>query len=288
MRALVIGGGFVGQPLAQELLRQGHHVTAMTRSQSHADSFQALGIQPIVADISHAASLPTHLDPFDWVINLVSSGRGGVEAYRAVYLSGTRHVIEWLASIPPRQYVAASSTSVYGQVDGSFVTEESPTEPGSETGRVLVEMETLLLEAASAGRLPVLILRLAGIYGPGRTHWIDRFRRPELALESPPGSVVNMIHRDDVVGAILAALAKGRPGEIYNVVDDEPVSRAELSDWLSQRLGQPQPAPSSDVAPRARTRPATNKRVLNRKLRSELGYALRYPTFREGFAAELG
>ena len=285
LRALVIGCGYVGVPLAKELLRHGHQVTGLTRSASHAKALFNEGISPMLADISRAEDLARQAPAFDWVINLVSSGRGGMEAYRSVYLDGTRNVIAWLKTAPPRLFVAASSTSVYGQADGSPVTETGPTEPSSETGRIIVEMEQLLLSAASMDRLPVALLRLAGIYGPGRTHLIDQFQQPESG--SSPTRIVNMIHRDDVIGAILAALARGTPGQVYNVVDDEPVSRAEVFAWLAHRLPREPAVRSGETAATSPTRATTNKRVLNHKLKAELGYALRYPTFREGFDREL-
>ena len=95
-----------------------------------------------------------------------------------------------------------------------------------------------------------------------------------------------MIHRDDVAGCIAVALAKGRPGEIYNAVDDEPVTQVDFFRWLSEALGRDMP-PFGAAAQAGRKRGATSKRVANLKLKTELGYRFRYPTFREGYSAEI-
>jgi nucleoside-diphosphate-sugar epimerase len=86
-----------------------------------------------------------------WVVNCVSASGGGVEKYREVYLQGMRNLIEWLGTAPPKKFVYTSSTSVYGQNDGSLVKENSSTEPAAETARILVETERVLLEAAREG-----------------------------------------------------------------------------------------------------------------------------------------
>jgi nucleoside-diphosphate-sugar epimerase len=96
-----------------------------------------------------------------------------------------------------------------------------------------------------------------------------------------------MIHRDDVAGAIIAALQSGQPGQVYNAADDEPVSQRAFYQWLSATLGGPMPPVVPADAPAASKRGATNKRVSNRRLRLELGCQLKYPTFREGYAAEI-
>ena len=107
----------------------------------------------------------------------------------------------------------------------------------------------------------------------------------EARIEGDGSRILNMIHRDDVVGAILAALRRGRPGECYNGVDNEPVSQLALFKWLVARHGGALP-PAVPVNPASeRKRGLTNKRVTNRKLRSELGYEFKYPTFREGLLA---
>ena len=116
--------------------------------------------------------------------------------------------------------------------------ESSPTEPAGETGRLLMETEKLLLEAAQQKKLPAVILRVAGIYGPERGHLFLQYLNNEARIPGKGERLINMIHRDDLAGVIIAALKNGRPGEIYNAVDDEPVAQVHFFRWLSETLGK--------------------------------------------------
>jgi nucleoside-diphosphate-sugar epimerase len=276
MRVLIVGCGYVGQPLAEALAARDHEVCGVTRTG------MSLGghVAPLACDITQPTKVARLPVEYDWVINTVSSSRGGADAYRSVYLEGTKNLLNHLRF---DRYIFTSSTSVYAQTDGSVVDESSPAEPTSPTSRILRETEELLLSS----RRPVIILRLAGIYGPGRGHLFQQFLRKEARLHGTGGRFLNMIHRDDVVGAIMCALERGQAGTIYNIADDEPVTEREFFEWLAERLGRdlPPTVPESELA--VRKRGATNKRVSNQKLRAELGYALKYPTFREGYAGEI-
>ena len=170
MRVLIVGCGYVGLPLGVELVRQRHEVFGVRRSAEAAEQLKASGIHPLVADVSRPETLRSLPAGFDWVVNLVSSDKGGACEYRAVYLEGTKNLIDWLAPTPPRKFVYTSSTGVYGQTDGSQVKETSPTEPAVETAQILVQTEKLLLEAWQQRKFPAVILRVAGIYGPERGH----------------------------------------------------------------------------------------------------------------------
>jgi nucleoside-diphosphate-sugar epimerase len=168
-----------------------------------------------------------------------------------------------------------------------------------ETAKVLLETEKVLLAAVAERKFPVVILRVAGIYGPDRGHWFKQFLKGEARMEGDGSRFLNMIHRDDLIGCIIAALKSGRPGEIYNAADDEPVSQLHFFQWLAQALDKPLPpsepaavALARSGAPRenpdtARKRGVTSKRVSNRKLKMELGCRFKYPNFRKGYSAEL-
>lgn len=287
MRVLIVGCGYVGLPLGATLVQQGHTVVGLRRTAGAAAALRSAGIEPRVADVTDPVSLAAVPADFDWVVNCVAASGGGPEDYRRTYLEGTRNLLAWLAVRPPARFLYTSSTGVYGQTDGSTVSETSPTPAATPSARVLLETEQLLLAAARARGYPALILRLAGIYGPGRGYWLRQFLAGEARMEGDGGRVLNMIHRDDVVGAILAALERGQPGAVYNVVDDEPVTQRELFAWLARVLNRPLPLGAPVEWPAARKRGLTSKRVSNHRLRAELGYRLRHPTFREGFAAEL-
>jgi nucleoside-diphosphate-sugar epimerase len=287
MRVLIIGCGYVGLPLGVALARAGHEVFGVRRGAEGAEELRAHRLTPVIADITRRADLEKIPGPFDWVVNTVSSTKGGVEEYRAVYLEATRQIIEWLSAHPPQKYLYTSSTSVYAQTDGSWVTEESATEPRGETSRVLVETEQLLLRAARENSFPALVLRVAGIYGPGRGHLFQQYLRDEARIAGDGSRLINMIHRDDVVRAARAALERGQPGRIYNVADDEPVTQGEFFAWLSGQLQKPLPSPATEEENARRKRGLTHKRVSNRRLREELRCELSFPTYRQGYAGEI-
>jgi nucleoside-diphosphate-sugar epimerase len=287
MRVLIIGCGYVGLPLGAELVRLGHEVFGVRRAASADADLTAAGIKPLAADITQPADLARLPGPFDWVVNCVSSGKGGVDQYREVYLQGTRNLVEWLSSAPPKKFVYTSSTSVYGQNDGSPVKETSPAEPASDTGRVLLDTEKTLLDAAQQKKFPAVILRVAGIYGPERGHLFLQYLKNEARIPGQGARFINMIHRDDLVGVIIAALKSGRPGEIYNAVDDEPVAQIHFFRWLSETLGKWMPPFADEAETANRKRALTNKKVQNRKLKMELGHQFKYPNFRKGYTAEI-
>ena len=315
------------------MAKQGHEVFGLRRSTGAEAEFKAAGITPLRADITKAEQLVQLPGAYHWVVNCVSASGGGVEEYREVYLRGTRNLVEWLGAAPPKKFVYTSSTSVYGQNDGAVVTETSPTEPEVEMGKILVETENVLLDAAQGriarqfdshygvepqdqggplapalspsegergnprqlaggpkfggGPFPAVILRLAGIYGPGRGYWFKQYLKNEARIEGKGARILNMIHRDDVAGAIIAALKNGQPGEIYNVVDNEPVTQLAFFRWLSDALGKDLPPSVAEAPGAVRKRGVTDKQVSNRRLKMELGYQFKYPTFREGYTAEI-
>jgi nucleoside-diphosphate-sugar epimerase len=287
MRTLIVGCGYVGLPLGAELARLGHEVYGLRRSEGGAEELTAAGIRPLVGDITRPADLAGLPGPFDWVINAVSSSKGGEEAYREVYLQGTRNLIDWLAGGPIKKFVYTSSTSVYGQTDGSLVKEDAPTEPSSATSQLLVETEQLLLAASRDRGFPGVVLRVAGIYGPERGHLFLQYLRNEARIAGKGDRLINMIHRDDVVGAVIAALQSGRAGQVYNVCDDEPIAQIHFFRWLSETLGKWMPPFATEEENAQRKRGLTQKKVSNRRMKMELGVRLKYPTFRQGYTAEI-
>jgi len=287
MRTLIIGCGYIGLPLGAELVRQGHEVIGIGRNAEGRADLKEAGIKAMNADLTQPDSLRRIEGAFDWVVNCVSSSHGGLDDYRRVYLEGTRHLIDWLAATPPKKFIYTSSTGVYGQDNGAVVKEEHPTEPASETGQVLVATEQLLLTAARERKFPAAILRIAGIYGPGRVHLLHQFVANESRIEGKGERHLNMIHRDDVVGAIIAALKHAKPGEVYNVVDDEPVAQVHFLRWLSETLGKWMPPAATPEEVAKKKRGVTNKKVSNRRLKMELGYLPKFPTFRQGYTAEI-
>jgi nucleoside-diphosphate-sugar epimerase len=280
MRALIIGCGYVGTALGARLLQMGHEVVGVRRSGEPEQ-----GIQIVKADITQPSEWAKIEGSFDWVVNLVSSNKGGADEYRLVYLEGNRNLVEWAKGRGIKKIVYSSSTSVYAQKDGSAVKESSPTEPTTETAKILVEAEKFLQQAAPA--LPTVILRVAGIYGPDRGHLFKQYLKNEAKIPGKGERIINMIHRDDLVEVIIAALKNGRAGEIYNAVDDEPVAMLNFYRWLAETLGKWMPPFATEEEEPERKRAVTNKKVQNRKMKVELGVQLKYPTFRQGYTVEI-
>jgi nucleoside-diphosphate-sugar epimerase len=285
MRALVIGCGYVGTPLAKRLVELGHEVWGVRRTTQASTDLETIGVHMVAADISQAGPLDSLTGNFDWVVNLVSSDKGGPPEYRKVYIEGNRNFIEWARKQSLKKFVYTSSTSVYAQNDGSAVKESSPTEPTTETSQILLEAEKLVLSAAPA--VPVVVLRVAGIYGPDRGHLFKQYVKNEAKIPGQGARVVNMIHRDDLVEVIIAALKNGRAGETYNAVDDEPVTLLHFYRWLAETLGKWMPPFVAEEEAGERKRALTSKKVQNRKMKVELGVQLKYPTFRQGYTAEI-
>jgi len=279
----VAGCGYVGSEVARRGINQGLRVTTLTRNPAKAAALQAEGIETIVADLadeSWHAQLPTEVD---FVLNSVSSGGGDVENYRRSYYEGMVSILKWAAKAKVGTFVYTSSTSVYPQGDGATVDETAPLgEPADERTQWLISTENLLRESDTMER--AFILRLAGIYGPGRHHVLDQVRAGE-ALAGSGDYRLNLIHRDDAATAVWVAF--GAPSEVrgtvYNVADDCPVPKAELAAWLAAQLGQPSPQ-FDPTLPSRRRRIVPDRVILNAKIKQELGWRPRYPDFRAGYA----
>ncbi len=267
MKILIIGCGYVGLPLGQALASAGHEVHGVKRT-----NFTAEGITPHTIDITAPIALDALPQDFDWVINTVSSARGDTETHRAVFVDGTKNLLDWLDDSSAR-VLFTSSTSVYPQTDGDWVDETSRAKPEGGTAQNLARAEELFLNAPQAAT----VLRVAGIYGPERGYLFRQFLKGEAVLTEGGARWMNMIHRDDVMSAILSAMEL--PPSIYNVADDKPVTQRAFFDWLAMRLSKPMPPEGEAVS---RKRVATSKRVRNAKLK-ETGWQLRFPTFREGY-----
>lgn len=275
-QTLIIGCGYVGLPLAEAFRASGDVVTGWVRSEESAGELRANGFTHVIAGSVADEAYWRELGRFDAIVHCASSGGGGAPAYREVYLEGVKQMNHYQTQA---RRIFVSSTSVYGQVDGSWVDESSPTEPVAETSRILVEAER---EAWSAD---ATVVRAAGIYGPGRAALFEKFRRGEAVIEGDGSRWINQVHQADLVQALVHLLDSGTPGQIYNADDDEPVMLRDFYAWCAEALNKPLPPPGP-VDPN-RKRGLTNKRVSNRKLRAT-GWAALFPSFREGLAERVG
>jgi nucleoside-diphosphate-sugar epimerase len=253
----------------------GARVFATTRRESRADEFRAQGIDPIVCEILHPESLK-QLPPAATVLYAVALDRNSGRTMREVYVQGLANV---LAALPtPERLLYVSSTSVYGQQHGEEVDEQAVTEPLEPSGRVVWDAEQVLrLHAPRA-----VVLRFAGIYGPGRLIRQDTILKGQPVVGNPD-IWLNLIHVADGATAVLAAESRGKPGEVYNVSDGEPVRRRDFYQYLAQLLG----APPCQFQQPVSGLPEANRRLTNRRLRVELAVTLQYPSYLQGLPASL-
>lgn len=287
-RLVIFGCGYVGTAVALSGVARGLRVTALTRNAAQAILLREQHIETVVADLATHAWHEQIAGGADFVLNCVSSGGAGLEGYRHSYLDGMRSIVAWMQRAgAPGTFVYTSSTSVYPQGDGATVDESAPAATPDATGRgqLLVAAENELRATnGTIGRW--FVLRLAGIYGPGRHHFIEQVR-----LGESPGTGeahLNLIHRDDIVAAIWACFtaAPTVKNEVFNVVDDAPARKKEITDWLAAQLGVNPPRFTGE--PVSARRGLTPDRVIsNAKLKRVLGWAPRYSTFREGCASLL-
>lgn len=274
-RALIVGCGYLGREIAGGLFARGWDVTAWTQS---ADSAAALGHNAFrvsavdVSDLDFVRKTGDREGALDWVIFCVSTKGGDVEKYRRVYLNGAGNLVRGLCF---GRLVFTGSTSVFGQTDGSIITEETPALPGTDTAKILAETEQIVL--ARNG----VVARLSGIYGPGRCAFLSQFRAGRIA--APEDRLLNTIHRDDAAAAILKMLDSTEGTGICHVTDDGGITHRQAFDFLVEKLRQPEAALPSENPRRGRT----NKRISNAKLRS-LGWQPKFPTFLDGLATLLG
>jgi len=265
-RVLIAGCGYVGSAAAKLFAQADWEVSGWTRTQGSSKRAIADATSIRAVDITDVDTVRRNCFEADLVVHCASAGS---DSYRRVYRDGAANLVD---CFPNARIIFTSSTSVYGQRDGSWVTEESITEPLSENAKILLEAENLVL--AHKG----IILRVAGIYGPGRSF----FLRSVIERTAPSGDrIVNQVHRDDVASAIffLAQRDDITGPQIFNVIDNVPTSRSEILSWLATRLNLPAPSLSGAIESK---RGNSNKRVSNAKLRA-LGWAPRFPSYIEGF-----
>lgn len=275
-RILIVGCGYVGQATADLFHVAGWSVEGWTQSAESAAKLAAKPYPIYGIDITDEARISAYAGVFDAIIHCASSGGGDVDAYRQIYLNGARRLLDRFGG---SRMLFTSSTSVYVQRDGSWVTEESETKPARETGRILLATEELVLGHGG------IVARLAGIYGPGRSALLTKFLSGEAIVDPSNDRFINQVHRDDIAAALFLLL--NRPtstGEIYNVVDDQPILQSECYRWLAVKLDRPVP-PLGSSTPTSK-RGVTNKRVSNAKLRAT-GWTPQYPTFAEAMGKSI-
>ena len=288
MRKIIIGCGYLGGRVAQKWVDAGHDVFALTRSDQKARRLRDRGIRPIIGDVTVPGTLGS-LPEADTLLYSVGFDRHGGLSRSTVQIGGIENVLNAI-SAKVSHFIYISSTSVYGQTQGEWVDENSACTPKRQNGKVARKVEQSLFRQraahASTNELRTNVLRLSGIYGPGR---LDA-RIEALTTGEPvnvnPDAWLNLIHADDAVLAILECHQKGGPKSIYVISDDRPIRRGEFYETLAAEVGAPAPEFCSP-GPNDSRFVGLNKRCRNRAMREELGVELTYPDFASGLSSAL-
>ncbi|GAA0256253.1 NAD-dependent epimerase/dehydratase family protein [Rhodanobacter caeni] len=273
-RVLLAGCGDLGLRVARRLRDRGDLVWALRRTPC-AD--EALDIHWLRADLHQPETLREMPPGLTRLVYLPTPDRRDEAAYRAIFLDGLRHLLSVLDRQALRRVVFVSSSAVYGAQREGWVDEDTPPVPKGFNGTVLLEAERWL----AAQPVSSVVLRLAGLYGPGRLQLLDRLRAGVATVPRDPPHWANRIHVDDAAAAIVHLLGLPDPQEVYIGADDTPLPLDVLYDDLAARIGAPRPA--AGPAPGG----VGSKRLSNARLRQS-GFNLRWPDAREGYAALLG
>ncbi|OLY77286.1 NAD(P)-dependent oxidoreductase [Pseudomonas sp. ATCC PTA-122608] len=275
---VIAGCGDVGSRLATQLLAKGWEVHGLRRDVSRLPG----GVIGIAGDLFKEDCPDTWpVGGVDYLVYCAAATDHDEAGYRAAYVQGLQHVLEWLNDYgqEPKHLLFVSSSSVYGQQNGEWVDESSATQAGGYSGQVMLEAEQVALDSG----IPASVVRLTGIYGPGRERLSTQVREGYRVTIDPP-LYGNRIHVDDAAGLLAFLLLHVEQGgaldNCYIGVDDAPAPLAEVVDWLREYLGVTEWAADASV------RRAGSKRCSNARAKA-LGWGPKYPSYREGYAAIL-
>ncbi|RLS51958.1 MAG: SDR family oxidoreductase [Planctomycetota bacterium] len=280
---LIFGCGYLGRCVADRYLARGAAVSVVTRSEVKARELAGLGIAPVVADLLQPPTLRL-LPRARSILYCVGYDRESSCTKRDLYVQGLRNVLSATRGLADG-FVYISSTSVYGQDDGSWVDEASPTEPITEGGEICRDAEHLFADPALAPKTWT-ILRLAGLYGPGRLIARVEGLKASSPVGGNPEAWLNLIHRDDAVTICERTLDGLVPSATFLVCDDRPITRQEYYRTLALRIGAPEPIFSESVPTRQGTT-GWNKRCSSQRIKQQYQVEWRYPTIDVGLPSAL-
>jgi len=268
---LVVGCGYVGSAIAQSFRLKKQNVWGLIRSRTRESNLKAMGVTPIVADLTKPETLQ-NLPAVHFVILSPAPDERDEASYRSVYVDGIRHVLQAIEKTSrPQLVIYTSSVGVYGEHAGHWVDESTIPHPDSKRAEILLEAEHQVRQFGFSS----IVLRLAGIYGPNRNR-LQSVRSGELKTDKQDG-YINLIHVDDIVRMIPVLMNRANTGEIILGVDNEPVLKSEFFKWLHDRLGK-----EWDEKAYAQKSLLRGKRCRSRRL-NNIGFEFKYPTFREGY-----
>lgn len=275
---VIAGCGDVGSRLASQLLAAGWEVHGLRRNVARLPE----GVIGIAGDLFNKECPDTWpIGGVDYLVYCAAATDHDEAGYRKAYVQGLQHVLEWLGDYgqEPKHLVFVSSSSVYGQQNGEWVDETSPTQAVGYSGQVMLEAEQVAFDSG----IPATTVRLTGIYGPGREWLLSQVRQGYRVAVEPP-LYGNRIHVDDAAGLLAYLLLHVEQGgaleKVYIGVDNAPAPLAKVVDWLRGYLGVTEWAEDASV------RRAGSKQCSNARAKA-LGWSPTYPSYREGYAAIL-
>lgn len=276
---LILGHGYSAGFLTPLLRKAGWQVAGTTRGRT--DEVAAAGAEPLLWPGDEAA-IRARILRADAILVSAAPGPSGDPVLADFSDVLRRSHPRWLGYL--------STTGVYGDRGGDWVTEDSPLDPATLRGTARVEAEAAWRALADAAGLPLHIFRLAGIYGPGRGPFA-KLRAGTARRIIKPGQVFSRIHAEDIARVLMASIQRPDPGAAYNLCDDDPAPPQEIIAHAAGLIGLPVPAAedfdTAEMTPMARSFYAESKRVSNAKIKRELGIRLLYPDYRSALAAIL-
>ncbi|MFL5298687.1 MAG: SDR family oxidoreductase [Phenylobacterium sp.] len=282
MRLVIFGHGYSGAALTKRLRPEGWDVLGTVREPGGFAALKAQGVTPILA--GDRPALVDALSGAQAVLVAAPPDAEGCPGLRALVPALARGGAfpDWIGYL--------STTGVYGDRRGRWVTEQSALAAQSPEGARRVGAERDWLEVGRGMGLTVAVFRLPGIYGPGRSA-LDRLRAGQARRIAAPGQVFSRIHVDDLAAGLAASIARPRPGGVYNLCDDEPAANSDVIAYAAALLGMAPPPEvplaEAGISPAGMRFYAESKRVSNARAKAELGWRPAFPTYREGLQAIL-
>lgn len=281
----IAGCGYIGERIARSYRESGTQVSCLVRSPDHAARLESEGFDTVICSLDEQETFPDIDLTGTLLFYLVPPPGGGVVDSRArKFVAGLEK-----RGIPDR-IIYLSATSVYSETGGGVVREDSPTVPTTAMGRRRLDAETAFRAYGTTHDVPVVVLRVSGIYGPGRLPLMQISQGQPLLREEESGPS-NRIHADDLASLCLAAARLGRPGDIFNISDGHPTSMTAYFNACADALGLPrQPQVTmdearTDMSPLMFSYVSESRIVDNSRMLERLNVRLRYPTLREGLPA---
>jgi len=271
MRVLIAGCGEVGNVLAVKLRQEGHVVFGLKRDTSTLPEL----VQPVQADLLRPDTLLRLPMDIDSLVYMPTPASRDQVAYEDIFVHGWNNLWAGLKQVPARTLLV-SSTAVFGESKGGIVNEETVPDPTGFNGKVLMKMEQL----ATGCTDNLVVVRISGIYGPGRERLIRLAASPGLEVQQSPPYFTNRIHRDDAAAVLKHLLEIEKPESLYLATDDMPAPRYDVIEWLAKEQGRPAPVGLVDE------NASCGKRVNNQRLRDS-GFSLTYPDYRSGYGSVL-